>query len=87
MRKKRRKRQVDSREEEEDEFYEDNDDFWDFYPNGVNETKSDPLRIDFAKYGQVSKPNSHPIITSLPESIYCDLVTTLPTKCSQECIF
>ena len=82
MKKRRKKRQVHSRKE--DDFFEDNDDFWDYYPDDTNTTKTDPLRLDFAKYSQIS--NRQQLVTSLPEGIYCDLVTTLPTKCSQECI-
>ena len=84
-RKKRRKRLAEY--DEETEYFDDNDDFWDFYPDYRNVTEMDIARIDFAKHGQVSTSKSQQIVksNSLPDTIYCDLVTTLPTKCLQEC--
>ena len=84
-RKKRRKRLAEY--DEETEYFDDNDDFWDFYPDDRNVTEMDIPRIDFAKLGQVSTSKSQQIVksSSLPDTIYCDLVTTLPTKCLQEC--
>ena len=47
-------------------------------------------RINFAKYGKRSNETTNEdtkeVTDTLPDSIYCDLVTTLSAKCIQACI-
>jgi len=83
--KKRRKRQADV----ENVTYEDYDEDYDFWSDEyneyeeVNEIVSTAQRINFNKYGNksMSKEAALDTVDSLPDSIYCDLVTTLNEKC------
>jgi len=81
---KRRKRQVNDTEEE---YY----DPWagEYYYDYDEEIEIDLPRINFEKYGKTNK-NSDQVIEGeddltegLPYNIYCDLVTTLNTKCQE----
>ena len=81
----------------EDEYNYDYDDIWDEYPDedeAVIVPTSDIKRINFAKYGKKisnesvinddKTSNTKDVLNSLPDAIYCDLVTTLDAKCIQE---
>ena len=74
--------------------YEDGDysDIWgDYYDNDDDNEEEKPSdiyqrpRINFAKYArrQSNDSQAKEVTSSLPDNIYCDLVTTLSDKCIQ----
>ena len=73
----------DDKNNYDDEEY----DFWggeyDEYPEETEEIATPVKRINFEKYGNKSnnKEAGQDTIDSLPDNIYCDLVTTLNEKC------
>ena len=75
---KRRKREAGNEEEEEDyDFWADEYDDYDLRP-----VVSSKPRIDFEKYSRRNVSSDRGgTADSLPRSIFCDLVTTLSTKC------
>ena len=78
--KRRRKRELNST------YYDDDYDFWageyDEYSE-QNDIISTKERIEFHKYGKKSENKEEALeaADSLPDNIYCDLVTTLNEKC------
>jgi hypothetical protein len=91
--KKRKKRQVPEYEEDVDGDYSD---IWgDYYDteDDKEEKKSSVIyqrpRINFEKYARKQSNDSQAkeVTSSLPDNIYCDLVTTLTDKCIQASCF
>ena len=77
----------------EDEYEYNYDDIWDEYPEEYEDIQtSDIKRINFSKYGKKfsnesvknDETTTKDVISALPDSIYCDIVTTLSAKCIQE---
>eukprot|EP00092_Neocalanus_flemingeri_P006120 GFUD01006591.1.p1 GENE.GFUD01006591.1~~GFUD01006591.1.p1 ORF type:complete len:999 (+),score=194.12 GFUD01006591.1:266-3262(+) len=87
--KKRKKRQADLEDDSNSENVSYYDDAYDFWADEYNEYEEDTEiittaeRINFNKYGNKSVNNKEALdtVASLPDNIYCDLVTTLNEKC------
>jgi len=85
--KKRRKRQAEIEDVENAAYYDDDYDFWadeyNEYDQYDHEIITTAQRINFNKYGNkaVNKEEALDTVDSLPDNIYCDLVTTLNEKC------
>ena len=80
---KRRKREAEINEKEDEED-EEEEEYYDFWADEYDDYTRTPTvqrkpRIDFDKYRRNSSERGD--TDSLPRSIYCDLVTTLNTKC------
>ena len=60
---------------------------WEDYPDQDEVSPSfKEQRINFAKYGVTEERNENDtkeVVSSVPDNIYCDLVTTLTDKCVQ----
>lgn len=91
-RKRRRKREAEHEfngtiEEEMDSY--DDDEYYDFWAEEYDEYKDvtpvlyETERIDFNKYGRRNRTKSAAgdVADDLPRNVYCDLVTTLNSKC------
>jgi len=89
--KKRKKRQAVPEQYEYDysEIWGDypEESIWEDYPDQDEVSPSfKEQRINFAKYGVTEERNENDtkeVVSSVPENIYCDLVTTLTDKCVQ----
>lgn len=66
----------------DEEYYDDDYDFWaDEYSDITPIVYKPKDRINFKKYGKKSKDYSEEEPSDLPKKVYCDLVTTLNSKC------
>ena len=70
--------------------YPEEESFWEEYPDEEESLPSsfnNIQRINFAKYGRQNRSSDtkDEVTSSLPDNIYCDLVTTLSDKCIQVC--
>ena len=79
---------------ETEEYLYDYSEIWGEYDDTDDDTNEETIprivdeqRINFAKYGkrsnETTQADTKEVTDSLPDNIYCDLVTTLSAKCIQ----